>query len=368
VDSAPDLNLLEGKRLMRNILVLVAGLLLLPLLPAHAMFCGSCGVNLPDQSRFCNACGAPQQAVPAPAAGQQWQSLPAKRPAPVPTPGTVSEQQFSQIVQPLEEYGKDLRISNLTSPLVPPLIQRTLVPGYETIRRNLARRRLTLTPAQNRILSLYNELYSSILSWTMTLGSERELLFPRIGQALCLQAFLRAHPNEDGMTSLQAIETVFEKEQRNLVERNENMNENAGFENPGIAYQIARSDRKAVSDSFTFTLLMNDRGKKVGERMQVFDRTGAPLGQLKFVEQKNGLRHYAGTMSRKRFDALGSREIQVKYVVKTTFSTSWSKETLRLHLLPSLKPGDPSDYSYEALHGTSPDVTRMRFLQSIGKY
>lgn len=330
------------------------------------MSCGSCGATLPDRSRFCNACGEAQQAAPAPAAGRQWQSLPAKRPAPA--SGSVSEQQFAQIIQPLEEYGKDLRITNLTSPLVPSLIQRTLVPGYETIRRNLARRRLTLTPAQNRILSLYNEFYSSILSWTMTLGSERELLFPRIGQTLCLQTFLLAHPDEDGMASLQAIDAVFEKEQQNLVERNENMNEQAGFENPGIAYQIVRSDRKAVSDSFTFTLLMNDRGKKVGERMQVTDRSGAPLGQLKFVEEKNGLRHYAGTMSRKRFDALTSREIQVKYVVKTTFSTSWNKESLRLHLLPSLKPGVPADYSYEALHGTSPDITRMRFLQSIGKY
>lgn len=353
---------------MRKILAITAGFLLLPLLSAHAFFCGSCGANLPDQSRFCNTCGAAQQAVPVPEAGQRWQSLPAKRPAPAPTPGTVSERQFSQIVQPLEEYGKDLRITNLTSPLVPSLIQRTLIPGYETIRRNLARRRLTLSPAQNRILTFYNEFYSSILSWTMTLGSERELLFPRIGQTLCLQAFLRAHPDEAGMTSLQAIEAVFEKEQRNLVERTETMNENAGFENPGIAYQIARSDRKAVSDSFTFTLLMNDRGKKVGERMQVTDRAGAPLGQLKFVEEKNGLRHYTGTMSRKRFDGLASREVQVKYVVKTTFSTSWNKETLRLHLLPSLKPGNSADYSYEALHGISPDVTRMRFLQSIGKY
>jgi len=366
MDPAPDLNRIEGNPLMRKTLAIVAGLLLLPLLQAHAMPCRSCGTNLPDQSRFCNVCGAAQQAVSAPATGRQWQSLPAKHPAQA--PGAVSEQQFFQIVQPLEEYGKDLRITNLTSPLVPSLIQRTLVPGYETIRRNLVRRRLTLTPAQNRILSLYNEFYSSILSWTMTLGSERELLFPRIGQTLCLQAFLRAHPDEAGMTSLQAIEAVFEKERQNLINRNENMQENAGFENPGIAYQIARSDRKAVSDSFTFTLLMNDRGKKVGERMQVTDRSGAPLGQLKFVEEKNGLRHYSGTLSRKRFDALTSREIQVKYVVKKTFSTSWNKETLRLHLLTSLKPGDPTDYAFEALHGTSPDVTRMRFLQSIGKY
>ncbi len=351
---------------MRKILATAAGLLLLPLLSAHAMFCGSCGANLPDQSRFCNVCGAAQQAVPAPAAGHQWQSLPAKRPAP--TPGTVSERQFAQIIKPLEDYGQDLRITNLSSPLVPTLIQRTLIPGHETIRKNLARRKLTLSPAQNRILSYYSEYYSSIMAWSTTLGIERELLFPRIPQVLCLQAFLLAHPDEDGMASLQAIEAVFEKEQQNLVERSENMNEDAGFENPGIAYQIARPDRNAVSDSFTFTLLMNDRGKKVGERMQVTDRAGAPLGQLKFVEQKNGLRHYAGTMSRKRFDALTSREIQVKYVVKTTFSTSWNRETLRLHLLQSLESGDPADYSYETLHGTSPDVTRMRFLQSIGKY
>lgn len=350
---------------MRNAFVTAAVFCLLVLQPAYALVCRSCGTNLPDQSRFCNSCGAAQQATQAPSAQPGWQSMPAK---PAAAPGTVSERQFAQIVQPLEEYGKDLRITNLSSPLVPSLIQRTLVPGYETIRRNLIRRRLTLTPAQNRILLLYNEFYSSILSWTMTLGSERELLFPRIGQTLCLQAFLRAHPEEDGMTSLQAIEAVFEKEQQNLVDRNENMNENAGFENPGIAYQIARSDRKAVSDSFTFTLLMNERTRKIGERMQVLDPSGAPLGQLKFVEEKNGLRHYTGTMSRKRFNALKSREIQVKYVVKTTFSTSWSKATLRLHLLQSLKPGDTADYSYETLHGTSPDVTRMRFLQSIGKY
>lgn len=350
---------------MRRVLGTALGLCLLTLLPAHALSCGSCGAGLPERSRFCNSCGSAQ---PEESVGARPPSRAPQTPQRPAAAGEVSNRQFFRLVKPLEEYEQELRLSNLDSPLVPSVIQRTLIPGYETIRRNLAQRRLTLSPAQNRLLSLYSERYTSILAWATTLGSERELLFPRIGQALCLQASLRACPDDAGLAATRAIEEVFAKEQQNLIDRNENMKENAGFENPGIAYQIRRADQKAGSDPFTFTLLISTNGRRIGDRMHVFDRSHTRLGQLDFVEEKDGIRRHAGTLSRKQFAALASRQVQVEYVVKSTFSTSWKKESLRLLLLPSMNANDPTGFEYEAFHGTAPEFSRMRFLQSIGKY
>lgn len=350
---------------MRRILGMAVGFCFLTLLPAHAIFCRTCGMNLPEHSKFCNSCGTAQNADIAPPLIRQEGSPPRQRPAAM---GAVSNQQFFRLVKPLEDYEEELRISNLGSPLVPSVIQRTLIPGYETIRRNLSQRRLALSPVQNRILTLYIDHYNSILAWATTLGSEKEMLFPRIGQTMCLQAFLTAHPDDDGLAAAGEIEKVFATEQKNLVERNDNLKENAGFENPGLAYQIRSFDKKSTSDSFTFTLLMYPKDRKIGERIHVFDRSHARLGQMDFVEEKDGIRRYVGTMSRKQFAALTSRQVQLEYVVKTTFSTSWKKENLRLLLLSSLKANDSIAFEYEAFHGTNPEFSRMRFLQSIGKY
>ncbi|HNW36504.1 MAG TPA: zinc ribbon domain-containing protein [Candidatus Ozemobacteraceae bacterium] len=351
---------------MKRLFGLVAGFCFLALSPAQALFCLNCGAELPDRSKFCNACGVAQSTAVQPSESRSWVALPKDRPAPA--AGVLSHQQFIRLIRPLEASEPELRISNLQSPQIPPLLQRTLIPGCDTLKRNLSRRQITLSRPQARLLSLYNERYSTILTWATTLGSERELIFPRICQLACLQAHLQAFPDDAGLAAVEAIDAVFAKEQQNLMERNEMMNDKAGFENPGVAYQIRRPEQKGTSDPFRFSLLISSSGRKIGDRMQVFDQSGTPLGRLEFVEEKEGIRHYAGTMSRKQFASPTSRQIQVKYVVKSTFSTSWKKENLRLLLLSCLRPGDSTGFEYEAFHGTTPEAPRMRFLQSIDKY
>jgi len=351
---------------MKRLSGLVAGFCFLALLPVQAMFCLDCGAELPDRSKFCNACGAAQNSTIQPAGKQSRVPLPKDQPAAM--AGVLSHQQFLQLIRPLEARETELRISNLQSLQIPPLLQRTLIPGCETLKRNLARRKIALSRPQAKLLSLYNERYSTILTWATTLGSERELIFPRIGQLACLQAHLQAFPDDGGLAAIEAIENVFAKEQQNLIERNELLNDKAGFENPGVAYQIRHLEQNAPPDTFRFSLLISSSGRKIGDRMQVFDHSGTQLGRLDYVEEKDGIRHYAGTMSRKQFAALPSRQIQVKYVVKSTFSTSWKKENLRLLLLSCLQHGASTGFEYEAFHGITPEAPRMRFLQSIGKY
>jgi hypothetical protein len=58
----------------------------------------------------------------------------------------------------------------------------------------------------------------------------------------------------------------------------------------------------------------------------------------------------------------------VEYVTKTMLSPSWKKERLRLLLMQSLSPHDVGGFEYEAFHGTTPDVSRMRYLQSLGSF
>jgi len=330
--------------------------------------CGSCGTELTDGSRFCNVCGAAQQSQARPAGKSTW--LPVTRPVtrPAQAAGFLTNAQFLKILAPLEAHEPSLLPKNLGSPQVPPLIQRTLIPGCETIRRNLASRRITLTRAQARILSLYNDRYSAILAWATTLGSERELLYPRIERLACMQAALLAAPDENGLAAVTAAEAVYAMEEQHLVERNELMKPGAGFENPGIAYQIRRPAGPAASPTVTFTLLMATAGRKIGERMQVKGYSGEPLGKLTFVDEGGSVRRYAGSLPRSAFTRATGGQITVEYVVRTNFSTSWKQERLRLHLLPSLRPDDLTGFEVEALYGTTPEVTRQRFLQSLGRY
>ncbi|HOY67632.1 MAG TPA: zinc ribbon domain-containing protein [Candidatus Ozemobacteraceae bacterium] len=329
--------------------------------------CNSCGTELAANSRFCNGCGAAQQAASPSPRGSSWLPVTKAAPKPAQKPGTVTNEQFLKIVAPLQAHEPALILSNLGSPQVPPLIQRTLIPGCDSIRRQLARRGLTLSRAQARILQLYSDRYSAILAWTSTLGSERELLYPRIERLTCLQVALLASPDEKGLAAVTAAEAVYAQEEQHLVERNELMKPNAGFENPGIAYQIRRQGGQADSSPVTFTLLIGTLDRKIGERMQVEGFSGEALGTLTFVDEGGGVRRYRGQLPRSALARVTGSPLTVRYVVRTTFSTSWKKEHLRLHLLPAQRPENPAGFDVEALHGTTPEITRQRFLQSIGR-
>ncbi len=280
----------------------------------------------------------------------------------------VSSDQFRKLIEPLEAHEPALRLSQLHRPQVRTLIQHTLQPGLDKLQQGVAARGWRLTPAQTRLLGLYRERYAAILEWSGSLGSERNVLFARIGQLAALQAYLLAACDDDALAATGAIAEVFARELQNLTARTEQLDEKAGFENPGVAYQIRRPDLPAGADAFPFSLWLEPAGRRIGDRMQVTDVEGRPLGRLQFVVEKGGLRHYTGTMSRRAFAALSSRQVWIDYVTKTTFSTSWRKERLRLFLVPGLPPGLDTGYEYEALHGTAPETIRARFLRSLGRY
>ncbi|NLI76152.1 MAG: zinc ribbon domain-containing protein [Candidatus Riflebacteria bacterium] len=358
---------------MRRICCLAIAFCLATLSPALALVCTACGVPLPEHSRFCLSCGAAQPGTPAtppppaavPAARRPGTAAPAGQAS---QGGVLSPQRFAAIVKPLEAHEPELRLSQLGNPRVLPLIQQILLPGCQTIDRNLARHGLTLTPAQAKLLALYKERYATIVAWGTSLGSERDFIFPKIGQLLAQQVYLQAFPDDATVEAVEAIGGVFARERANLVARIDDLNEKAGFENPGVAYQVCLPGQPPTGDSFRFSLLMGSTGKRVGDRMQVFDHEGTRLGSLQFTAQKDGIRRYTGTMSRARLAAMASRQVWVEYVTKSTLSTSWNKERLRLFLLLCLPTADPAAFEFEAFHGTAPEVSRMRFLRSIGKY
>jgi hypothetical protein len=371
---------------MRRVVWLIVGLGALAAGPALALFCHACGVELPERSKFCNSCGTPQKpagslpGTPRPAAP----SAPVARSTPMAAPPSApahpsslagqsgrvgrspSHEQFLRLMQPLLAHEPELRISKLTSPRVLPLVQRVLIPGWRTLKQDLDRRGVALTPVQSKIFSLFQDRYAAILSWATALGSERDCLFPRIGQLASLQGYLLAVPDDETIVAVEAITEVFNKEMQNVVARVDALNDKAGFENPGVAYQIKLGGSAPHTDHIPFSLLMGDSGRRTGDRMQVFDQGRTLLGRLEFVGEKDGIRRYRGLLSRRQLAALPSRQIWVEFVTKTMLSPSWKKEKLRLLLMQSLSARDAGECEYEALHGTTPDLPRMRYLQSLG--
>ncbi len=403
-----------GRWLCRALgLVMLLGCILLPVWVGAAP-CPACGTDLPSSLKFCGMCGAPiargQPPAAAPSAprlapvspqkpGSSFPAAPARgqsptvpappstwpparpsatgQPAPpgqpaapsplAPTGKEVAPEQFRRLIEPLEAHEPALCLSQLHLPQVRTLIQHTLQPGLAKLQQGVAARGWRLTPAQARVLSLYRERYAAILEWSGTLGSERNVLFARVGQLAALQAGLLAVCNDDALAAIEAITDVYARELQNLIARTDRLEEKAGFENPGVAYQIRRPDLPPGTDAFPFSFWIEPAGRRIGDRMQVTDFEGRLLGRLQFVAEKEGRRHYTGTMSRRAFAALSSRQVWVEYVTRTTFSTSWKKERLRLFLLPGLPAGSEAGYEYEALHGTAPEAVRLRFLQSLGR-
>ncbi|MBF0499648.1 MAG: zinc ribbon domain-containing protein [Candidatus Riflebacteria bacterium] len=349
---------------MKRTFWLTAVFCIFSLVPLLALSCRNCGAHLPDGSRFCNSCGAVQNSnSPAPIKKTGATASATQRPI---AGEEITNQQFMKLFAPLEAFEPELRISRLNSPQVRSTIQLTLIPGLEKLKEKMNQRNLRFSKPQTKLLALFRERCATILKWSSTLGMERNIVADRVSQLACLQEYLRVYLDDETLAAIEVLEEVYSKELENMKERIDNMNESAGFENPGAAYQIRQKDLAEPTDQFTFSLLMASSGKKIGNHMQVFDHSHKLLGQLNLVHEEKGIRNFSGKISRKAFEAMDSRQVWIEYAVRTKFSTSWQNQKLRLYLVPCQKRDDPAGYEYEALHGTNPEIVRVRFLQGIG--
>lgn len=67
------------------------------------MFCGQCGFNNPDGSRFCIKCGADLNQFMAPGAGQARPAAPAQRPVQQPMQQSAQQQMRPQVQRPAQQ-------------------------------------------------------------------------------------------------------------------------------------------------------------------------------------------------------------------------------------------------------------------------
>jgi len=354
------------RSLMKWLVCVTAAFCIFSLAPVLALFCRNCGVHLPDRSKFCNSCGAAQNADFS-SAGRKARVPASTVQAPL-SRKEIANQQFVKLLAPLEAYEPELRVSRSGSPQVRSTIQLTLLPGLGILKQKAAQRNLSFSRPQAKLLALFQERCSAILEWSTTLGYEREIVADKIGQLACLYEYLRLYLDEETLAAIGAIQEVYAKELENMNERIDNLNESAGFENPTVAYQLRQEEGSKGTNLFTFSLLIAGSAGKIGNRIQVFDRSHKLLGRLDFVHEESGIRRFSGKILRKAFESMDSRQVWVEYVVKSTFSTSWQNKKLRLFLVPCLKADAPGNFEYEAFYGTAPEFSRIRFLQSIGKF
>ncbi len=327
--------------------------------------CRDCGAEIPDENNFCGACGARQSVVaPVPMGTQRAPaSMPPLRPG-----KELPEERFRALLRPFEAFEPELMISKLGSPSVRSIIQLKLVPLLEALGKKLSQKGIPLTRVQARTLNLMRERYLAILEGSTTLGSDRGIITEKISQLACLQEYLLAGQDEETLSSLSQVEAVYAKELQNLSAGMDILKQRSGFANPGVVYRLSRGGVKSADDQYPFTLLVEGGGKKIGNRMQLFDQSGKGICRLEFVGDEGGVRKYAGRIPRKSLGSAPLRQVVVEYAVRSKFSASWEKQKLRLLLVPCLFPGDPGAFELEAYHGMTAVYSRIRFLQSIGKY
>lgn len=344
-------------------------------LPVLAMFCRQCGKTILDDSKFCRFCGTPQSVGSTQAPVQGAEPPPPVNPVPDAPRGIaglqngmVNNEQFMEMMKPFDAYEEVLRISNIALPNTRMAIQRTLLPNLESLRNKLKNRNLRLTRPQARLLNLYKDRYASILEAGTALGFQRDKAGLRAEQVTVLQDCLRRSLDEETLQALEKVETCFFKELRNLEDRVMNLQEQAGFENPGVCYKIRRDDLSGPGVSIDLTLYFQSQLSKVGDRMQVFEPNGKPLGLLKFVKDESGVRKYSGKLPRAAFAGETCRTIVIEYATKTPLSPKWGKQKLTLSVVPHIVRSEASEFSLEAFHGAGISLPRKKYLAALGKF
>jgi len=342
-----------------------------------AVSCSNCGKELNGNFKFCPFCGKPQTNRPVSGNSSevtQWKPLNLQtqnynssstnfqRPA----PGSITNSQFLKLFEPLEIFEKksNLLISDIQS--IRTMIQRQILPMIEEIKKKIRVNEIRLTEIQAKLLSLYQEKYSSLLEGGISLGIEKNLAQIKIQQVLVLHDYVRKNLEEADPKIIEKIEEVNRRELADFEDRVVNLNEKAGFQNPGIAYKIP-DEGFSAGNGISFSFGFQPRGKKIGDRIYVFDDKKTPLGILNFQKESQGYRMYSGNLRLNGLTSPLCYEVVLEYVEKASFSARWRTQKLHLFVIPHLKKNETGKFSIEAFFGYDPGIPRKKLVQIISR-
>jgi hypothetical protein len=365
---------------------------------AWALFCPACGKAQAVAGNFCSFCGGalptddapttpamqplrpavtrpPVSPLPAATPLPTASSLPSATPLPtrggppaseIVGPGLVSNQQFLQMLSVFDQYDAELRAIRSNSPNLRVLLQQKLVPGIEAMRRKLQERGVRLTRPQSKLFAMYREMYKTLLEATITLGFQKGVTGEKVDQLTILQDYMRRNIDEETLQAVLKIEEIFAKELQNMHERVVKLENAAGFENPGICYRIKKDEFVANTGNVTFRFYFQTKGKKLGDRMQLYDSSEKNLGRLKFIKEIDGVREYHCVFPVNALAPKNCRSLIVDYAIKGNLSARWQKNRLVLYVLPHVKKDDPVDYDLETFFGQNPSISRKKYLPGLG--